>query len=59
MARLASLAAIESERRLGKKVTKETRYFISSLTGNVQHLPEAARKHWASRTLCTGCWTSP
>ena len=43
---LASLAAIESERRLGKKVTKETRYFISSLTGNVQHLAEAARKHW-------------
>jgi predicted transposase YbfD/YdcC len=43
---LASIAAIEAERRTGKKKTKETRYFISSLTGNVEELAEAARKHW-------------
>ena len=43
---LASLAAIESERRIGQKVTKETRYFLSSLRGNVKQLAEAARKQW-------------
>jgi len=43
---LASLAAIEAERRIGKKKTKETRYFISSLKGSVKQLAEAARKHW-------------
>ncbi len=43
---LASVAAIEAERRSGKKVTKETRYFISSLRGNVKQLAAAARKHW-------------
>lgn len=43
---LASIAAIEAERRIGRKVTKETRYFISSLRGSVKQLAEAARKHW-------------
>ena len=43
---LASIAAIEAERRIGKKVTKETRYFISSLKGSAKKLAEAARKHW-------------
>jgi predicted transposase YbfD/YdcC len=43
---LASVAAIEAERRIGKKVTKETRYFISSLQGSAEQLAEAARKHW-------------
>ncbi len=43
---LASIAAVEAERRIGKKTTKETRYFISSLTGNVEQLAEAARQHW-------------
>ena len=43
---LASIAAIEARRRIGKKKTKETRYFISSLTGSAKQLAEAARKHW-------------
>jgi len=43
---LASIAAIEAQRRIGKKTTKETRYFISSLTGSAVQLAEAARKHW-------------
>jgi predicted transposase YbfD/YdcC len=43
---LASIAAIEAERRIGTKKTKETRYFISSLRGDVTQLMEAARKHW-------------
>jgi predicted transposase YbfD/YdcC len=43
---LASIAAVEAERRIGKKKTKETRYFISSLQGNVRQLAQAARQHW-------------
>lgn len=43
---LASLAAIEAERRIGPKVTKETRYFISSLRGSAKQVAEAAREHW-------------
>lgn len=43
---LASIAALEAERRSGGKVTKETRYFISSLRGGAQQLAEAAREHW-------------
>ena len=42
---LASIAAIEARRRIGKKTTKETHYFISSLTGSAQQLAEAARQH--------------
>jgi predicted transposase YbfD/YdcC len=41
-----SVAAVEAQRRIGRKKTKETRYFISSLTGQVEQLAEAARKHW-------------
>jgi predicted transposase YbfD/YdcC len=44
--RLASVAAIEVQRRIGKKKTKETRYFISSLKGSAKQLAEAARTHW-------------
>ena len=44
---LASLAMVEAERQIGRKKSKETRYFISSLTGNVKQLAAAARAHWA------------
>ena len=47
---LASIAAVEAPRRSGKKKTQETRYFISSLKGNVKQLAEAARKHWGIET---------
>lgn len=43
---LASIAAIEAQRRIGRKKTKETRYFISSLKGGAKQLMQAARKHW-------------
>jgi predicted transposase YbfD/YdcC len=43
---LASIVAIEAERRIGTKVAKETRYFISSLKGSAKKLAEAARKYW-------------
>lgn len=44
---LASIAAIESERRTGKKTSIETRYFISSLAGRASKIVSAAREHWA------------
>ena len=43
---LKSIAAIESERRIGGKTTVETRYFISSIAGGAAKLVSAARKHW-------------
>lgn len=43
---LKSLAAVEAERRTGGKTTKETRYFISSLTGSAEQLALAVRGHW-------------
>lgn len=43
---LKSLAAIESQRRTGGKVTSEIRYFISSLSGSAEQLALAARGHW-------------
>lgn len=43
---LRSLAAIQAERRVGRKVSSETRYFISSLTGSAEQLATAARSHW-------------
>lgn len=43
---LASIARIEAQRRIGKKVTKETRYFLSSLKGSARRLAAAARAHW-------------
>ena len=43
---LASIAAIEAERRIGDTVSRETRYFISSLRGNATQLARAARRHW-------------
>src|SRR5574340_153096 len=47
---LASIAQVEAERRLGKKVSKETRYFLSSLTGSAARLAAAVRAHWGIET---------
>lgn len=44
---LKSIAAIHSERRIGKKTTTETRYFISSMAGRASKVVSAAREHWA------------
>lgn len=44
---LRSIAAIQSERRTGKKTSVETRYFISSLAGRASKVVSAAREHWA------------
>lgn len=47
---LASIAMVESERRIGKKVSTETRYFLSSLTGSARQLAQAVRAHWGIET---------
>jgi predicted transposase YbfD/YdcC len=37
---------VESVRSLNGKTTVETRYFISSLEGNVEELANSIRSHW-------------
>ncbi len=45
---LASIVAVTATRDTGKKTTKETRYFISSLdTDDKQQLGNAVRAHWS------------
>jgi predicted transposase YbfD/YdcC len=43
---LRSVAAVEGERRLTGTVTKETRYFLSSLPGDARAILAAVRGHW-------------
>ena len=45
---LRSIAKVESRRELlaEGKVEEETRYYLSSLPGEAQHLGEAVRSHW-------------
>jgi predicted transposase YbfD/YdcC len=43
---LRSVAAVEGERRLAGKVTKETRYYLSSLPGDARLIAAAVRAHW-------------
>jgi predicted transposase YbfD/YdcC len=43
---LRSVAAVEGERRLNGTVTKETRYYLSSLPGDARLIAAAVRGHW-------------
>lgn len=43
---LQSLGAVECERRVGETVQKETRYFLSSLSGGAAEFLAAVRGHW-------------
>lgn len=43
---LRSVAMIEAERRIGPAVSRETRYYISSLPGAAESLGAAVRGHW-------------
>ena len=45
---LRSIAKVESRRELlaEGKVEEETRYYLSSLPGEAQHIGEAVRSHW-------------
>ncbi len=43
---LTSIGMVEAERRVGDLVTRETRYYITSLPGDAKRLSEAVRGHW-------------
>ena len=43
---LRSVCMVESERRIGDKVSIETRYFLSSLEGDAAKVARAVRLHW-------------
>jgi len=43
---LRSLVKIVCERRIGAQRSLETRYYISSLSGNARQILQAARNHW-------------
>ncbi len=43
---LRSVAMVEAERRRGAAVSRERRYYISSLPGDARQLGEAVRGHW-------------
>jgi predicted transposase YbfD/YdcC len=43
---LRSIGMVQSERRIGEKVSKETRYYIMSFEKEVQTFAYAVRTHW-------------
>ena len=45
-ARLASVGMVERERRIGMEVSRETKYYISSLDGQATTFARAVRSHW-------------
>lgn len=44
---LQTMMRIDSARHLGDKVSKESRYFITNLANDAQHLLQTKRSHWA------------
>ena len=44
---LETIIRIESERHIGDKASRESRYFISSLANDAAHLLQVKRSHWA------------
>jgi predicted transposase YbfD/YdcC len=43
---LGSIGMVEAERHMGESVTRETRYYISSLGRDAKRFAEAVRGHW-------------
>jgi predicted transposase YbfD/YdcC len=43
---LQSIGMVQAERRVGTEVSRETRYYISSLTASARTLHDAVRSHW-------------
>ena len=44
---LRCVCRVDSTRELDDKITKNTRYYISSLDGNAKEVGEAIREHWS------------
>lgn len=43
---LQTLVMVQSERRVNGKTSRETRYYLSSLTNNAAQLAQTVRTHW-------------
>ncbi len=43
---LRSIAMVEAERWVGEELSRERRYYLSSLSGDAQELSQAIRGHW-------------
>ncbi len=50
-ARLSALVRFEYERHEGDKVTRHSRYYITSLSGNARQILNAVRNHWSIESL--------
>jgi len=49
---LACIGMVEAERRIGDETSRETRYYISSLSGEARAFAEAVRGHWSIENSC-------
>ena len=49
---LACIGMVEAERRIGDETSRETRYYISSLSGEAVAFAEAVRGHWSIENSC-------
>ena len=49
---LACFGMVEAERRIGDEISRETRYYISSLSGKARAFAEAVRVHWSIENSC-------
>jgi predicted transposase YbfD/YdcC len=52
---LRSVAQVQLERRLGDRITIETRYYISSLPGHARTIQNAVRSHWGVENKLHWC----
>jgi predicted transposase YbfD/YdcC len=43
---LRAIGVVHAERRIGEEVTRESRYYITSLSGDAQTFGQAVRWHW-------------
>lgn len=50
--RLGLIGKVEAERRVGEQVSRETRYYISSLAGDARAFGRAVRCHWGIENQC-------
>jgi len=51
---LNGIVVIESEREIGPKTERETRFYITSSNGHATKLASVVRPHWAIETASTG-----
>lgn len=52
---LRAVAQVQLERRIGDRVTIETRYYITSLAGDARQIQNAVRSHWGIENKVHWC----